>query len=213
MDHKIDQPAVVVSPLTSTDSSDTKHTNIHLARRGVDISDGNIDPSEIPGFDAERMRARTLLTTEEEKKLLRRIDWHIMPLCSLMFLLKNLDADNVSNARIMNSETPRNIMTQLGLSSDTYALLAIAYYVCVPKEPPEWDIKDVRGKQGELMHVCGADAVYCLRSPVEPSVEENETFDVAVEDYAYVGDSDVLSCCCYEQERDFCCEVLPWCCG
>jgi len=69
--------------------------------------DSDVDSTDIHGFDAERMRARTLLTVQEEKKLLRRIDWHIMPLCSIMFMLKNMDADNISNARIMNLETPR----------------------------------------------------------------------------------------------------------
>ncbi|KAI3332149.1 pantothenate transporter [Xylariaceae sp. AK1471] len=75
------------------------------------------------------MRARTALTADEEKKLIRRIDWHLMPLCSLMFLFKNLDVDNVSNARIMNRGTPQNILTQLSLTSDEYALVTVLYYI------------------------------------------------------------------------------------
>lgn len=145
-----------------------EQNGLHLARRGGDMVDSDIDSSDIQGFDTDRMRARTLLTAEEEKKLLRRIDWHIMPLCSfstfhllaspvgyyatihptqmgdlplcfvpclrrllifLVFLLKNMDAQNISNARIMNEGTPRNIMTQLSLSSNEYALLAALYYV------------------------------------------------------------------------------------
>jgi hypothetical protein len=103
--------------------------HLHYARRGGDAVDSDVDSTEIHGFDAERMRARTLLTADEEKKLLRRIDWHIMPLCSIMFMLKNMDADNISNARIMNEGTNQNILTQLGLSSNQYALLTVAYYV------------------------------------------------------------------------------------
>ncbi|KAK8043163.1 major facilitator superfamily domain-containing protein [Apiospora phragmitis] len=71
----------------------------------------------------ERSRLRQLLTPEEEKKLLRRTDWHLMPLCSIIFMFKNLDSDNVSNARIMNRGSDLNIMTQLGMSSDAYALI------------------------------------------------------------------------------------------
>jgi len=63
--------------------------------RGDEIADIGSDQA-IEGFDAERMRARTALTADEEKKLIRRIDWHLMPLCSLIFLFKNLDVDNVS---------------------------------------------------------------------------------------------------------------------
>src|SRR5688572_13056674 len=50
------------------------------------------------GFDADRMRDRSLLTAEQEKKLLRRVDIRLMTICSLLFLMKNLDADNISNA-------------------------------------------------------------------------------------------------------------------
>lgn len=46
-----------------------------------------------------------------------------------MFLLKNIDADNVSNARIMNRGTSGNIMTQLGMTSNEYNLVATIYYV------------------------------------------------------------------------------------
>ncbi|KAI1433164.1 major facilitator superfamily domain-containing protein [Xylaria sp. CBS 124048] len=75
------------------------------------------------------MRARTALTTDEEKKLMRRIDWHLMPLCSLIFLFKNLDSDNLSNARIMNLGTERNIMAQLNLTSDELTLVTALYYI------------------------------------------------------------------------------------
>jgi hypothetical protein len=51
---------------------------------------------------------------------------------SLLFLMKNLDADNISNARIMNRGTDRNIMTQLGMTSDEYNLLNVLYYVRDP---------------------------------------------------------------------------------
>ncbi|UKZ61444.1 uncharacterized protein TrAtP1_002709 [Trichoderma atroviride] len=79
--------------------------------------------------EADSQGARTLLTAEEEKKLLRRIDWHLMPLCSLIFMFKNLDSDNVSNARIMNQGTHQNIMNQLGMTSDEYNLVTVVYYI------------------------------------------------------------------------------------
>lgn len=70
---------------------------IHYAKRGEIISHLPIDEA-IDGFQADSQGARTLLTAEEEKKLLRRIDWHLMPLCSLIFMFKNLDSDNVSQS-------------------------------------------------------------------------------------------------------------------
>ncbi|KAK1448478.1 hypothetical protein CCUS01_11577 [Colletotrichum cuscutae] len=98
-----------------------------FARRGEQI-DESIS-GDISGFDAERMRARSLLTADEEKKLMRRVDLRIMTICSLLFLMKNIDSDNISNARIMNKGTPRNIMTQLNMTSDEYNLLTVPYIV------------------------------------------------------------------------------------
>ncbi|KAK1765156.1 major facilitator superfamily domain-containing protein [Phialemonium atrogriseum] len=100
----------------------------HYVARGGAIDELSSSDS-IDGFDSERMRDRTLLTAEEEKKLLRRIDWHLMPLCSLIFMFKNLDSQNISNARIMNQGSDQNIMTQLGMTSDQYALLTAVYYI------------------------------------------------------------------------------------
>lgn len=75
--------------------------NFHHVRRGDVASELSGDES-VDGYDAERMRARTSLTAEEEKKLLRRIDWHLMPLCSIIFMFKNLDSDNVGCQFYMN---------------------------------------------------------------------------------------------------------------
>lgn len=68
---------------------------IHVVRRGEEVEDDTSLENGIVGYDAERMRARTLLSESEEKRLMRRVDWHLMPLCSIMFLLKNMDYQNV----------------------------------------------------------------------------------------------------------------------
>lgn len=111
--------------------------NLHFAERGADVDIATVE-SDIDGFDAERMRARSALTAAEEKKLMRRVDIRIMILCSLIFLIKNLDSANISNARIMNTGTSRNIMTQLNLTSDEYSLLTVLYYVRVPTCSMPW---------------------------------------------------------------------------
>ncbi|KAI0423309.1 major facilitator superfamily domain-containing protein [Xylaria grammica] len=120
----------VVPDSTSVEASSSSSRSgegFYRAARG-EVADVRGDQT-IEGFDAERMRARTALTAAEERKLIRRIDWHLMPLCSLMFLFKNLDVDNVSNARIMNQGTPQNILTQLNMTSDEFSLVTVLYYV------------------------------------------------------------------------------------
>lgn len=119
-----------VSDTTSKGDNKGPASNVGLtfARRGERVGESAANGG-VDGFDSDRMRDRSLLTAEEEKALMRRIDWRIMSICSLLFLMKNLDSDNISNARIMNRETDRNIMTQLNMSSDQYNLLNVLYYV------------------------------------------------------------------------------------
>jgi hypothetical protein len=128
-----DSPAAKTVPTVISEGDESTRTvqpkdDLHFARRGADIEE-EIAAAGISGFDAERMRARAFLTAEEERKLMRKVDLRIMTLCSLLFLFKNIDSDNISNARIMNRGTDRNIMTQLGLTSDEYNLLTVFYYV------------------------------------------------------------------------------------
>lgn len=107
------------------DTTPSKDGNFTLAQRGTTASDDAIESTE----EEIVQRNRTLLSAQEEKALLRRIDWRIMTVCSILFLLKNIDADNISNARIMNRGTDRNIMTELNMTSDQYNLLNVLYYV------------------------------------------------------------------------------------
>ena len=68
---------------------------LHFAKRGESLTEDSSSQEPIDGYDPELMGARTLLTAKEEKKLLRRIDWRLMTLCSLLFMFKNLDSTNV----------------------------------------------------------------------------------------------------------------------
>ena len=83
-----DKQATAGAEPVNTAATKVDDTGLHVVQRGAHVSGSDIDEDSIEGFDADRMKARTLLTADEEKKLLRKIDWHIMPLCSLMFLFK-----------------------------------------------------------------------------------------------------------------------------
>jgi hypothetical protein len=96
------QPEQVASkPLGTTTATDIApsdnsdgNNNLHFARRGEAV-EASSSQGSIEGYDPELMSGRTLLTAEEEKKLLRQIDWRLMSLCSLIFMFKNLDSNNV----------------------------------------------------------------------------------------------------------------------
>lgn len=178
-----DVPTVVSEGDESTKTVQSKD-DLHFARRGADLDEA-IAVGDISGFDAERMRARASLTAEEERKLMRRVDLRIMTLCSLLFLFKNIDSDNISNARIMNRGTDMNIMTQLGLTSDEYNLLTVFYYVSVLCSPTDL-------RSSILNRATGA--IHYWRGPVKPSPEASQPQHLAVQDHGILGDRSLMPC-------------------
>ncbi|KAJ5618328.1 hypothetical protein N7528_006971 [Penicillium herquei] len=116
--------------IASSDGTDPESSpELHYAKRGEALAEGSSSQESIQGYDPTLMNGRALLTAQEEKRLLRKIDWRLMALCSIIFMFKNLDSNNLSNARIMNKGTDQNIMTQLGISSNEYNLVTALYYI------------------------------------------------------------------------------------
>lgn len=57
----------------------------------------NTDRSDILSEDTiDRETVLTALTTKQELRLIRRVDWRLMPLLCLLYLVKKLDETNVS---------------------------------------------------------------------------------------------------------------------
>ncbi|KAF5615984.1 tartrate transporter [Fusarium sp. NRRL 25303] len=130
----LDEKTHHVIPDSSSGEPPVKQ-HYNTVTRGEPIpSSGDIDDN-IVGYDGTLMGARTRLSSQQEKKLLRRIDWHLIPLLSVMYMVKSIDASNVSNARIMDRGTPRNIMTELNISADDYNFVTMAYYLSDPVYP------------------------------------------------------------------------------
>lgn len=56
-------------------------------------------------------------TPEEAKVIIRKLDWHILPLCFVLYTFSVLDRSNLGNARLAGLET------DLHLESAQYAWL------------------------------------------------------------------------------------------
>ncbi|OAA34514.1 Major facilitator superfamily domain, general substrate transporter [Beauveria brongniartii RCEF 3172] len=124
-----DVEAIVTTGVDTDSANDQDERGIRFVPRGEAMPEASSSQESIAGYDAELMSGRTLLSAAEEKKLLRKIDWRLMTLCSLIFMFKQLDSQNISNARIMNRGTSHNIMKQLGMIADEYNLVTVAYYI------------------------------------------------------------------------------------
>ncbi|GMF75421.1 unnamed protein product [Aspergillus oryzae] len=103
LSEKNDTPDATSTTIKSSDisveeSPDQRRGNLHYVKRTENGSLPEYEGDVIPGYDANLMRARASLSSAEEKKLLRRIDWHLIPLLAIMYMLKSVDFTNVSSA-------------------------------------------------------------------------------------------------------------------
>jgi MFS family permease len=81
--------------------------------------------------------------TTRHRQLLRKIDWHLLPLCAFIYLLNYLDRSNIGNARVLNAETGDSLEQQTGLTDAGYSIMltlfAIAYSLF--DIPSNWVLK------------------------------------------------------------------------
>ena len=89
-----EKPRFASSSSLDGDAPGSKRLHI-VPRNDAPANYATAQNEDIVGYDADLMRDRTLLSNVEEKKLIRRIDWHLIPLLSVMYAVKTIDAANV----------------------------------------------------------------------------------------------------------------------
>ncbi|KAK3055275.1 hypothetical protein LTR09_003828 [Extremus antarcticus] len=76
------------------------------------------------GFVEDKQRAR---------RLVRRMDLHILPLCAWIYLLNYLDRGNIGNSKVLNEETKDDLLSKTGMTAQNYAvavsLFSLAYFL------------------------------------------------------------------------------------
>lgn len=61
------------------------------------------DPETVVVQDAENVYRPDVDTSGiDERKLMRRIDWHVVPWLAVLYLLNFLDRGNIGNAKVRN---------------------------------------------------------------------------------------------------------------
>ncbi|KAL3460522.1 major facilitator superfamily domain-containing protein [Aspergillus heterothallicus] len=64
-----------------------------------------------------------------EKALVWKQDLHIVPLSAAIYLLCYLDRSNIGNARIMNSETGNDLLTETNMTSYQYTIALMVFLI------------------------------------------------------------------------------------
>ncbi|PPJ55608.1 hypothetical protein CBER1_03717 [Cercospora berteroae] len=92
------------------------------------------DPIKNVPFVEDKQRAR---------KLVRRMDLHILPLCAWVYLLNYLDRGNIGNSKVLNQETGDSLLQATNMTNTNYAvavsLFSLAYALF--EVPSNWTMK------------------------------------------------------------------------
>ncbi|CAG9992996.1 unnamed protein product, partial [Clonostachys byssicola] len=104
-------------------------------------------------------------TPEEERKIMRKVDFHIVLLVGLIYSIKQIDTNNVALVKVMAIGKPTNILNELGITADQYAWVQTAYYV--RSIPPPILLSN-------LTH-CLLDTLRNSRDPYYIAVQNNES--------------------------------------
>lgn len=75
-------------------------SNLKTAKRSGKAFILDDDTAATSNGELSREAALTALTVEEERKLLRKVDWRLIPLLCLLYLVKKLDETNVRSLQL-----------------------------------------------------------------------------------------------------------------
>ncbi|KAL4748501.1 hypothetical protein BDW72DRAFT_152999 [Aspergillus terricola var. indicus] len=81
-----------------------------------------------------------------EKALIWKQDLHIIPLSAAIYLLCYLDRSNIGNAKIMNSETGNDLLTETKMSSYEYTIALMVFLIAYAlfEVPSNYFLKKLR---------------------------------------------------------------------
>jgi hypothetical protein len=107
--------------------------------RQSDISNSSKDEEKVENVEdvtksESQAQARIRrFTKEEEEIVIRKLDWHLMPLIFVLYSLSVLDRSNLGNAKIAGMQK------DIDLSGDRYAWLGTIFYISCAKLPSRSD--------------------------------------------------------------------------
>ncbi|GAA6035417.1 hypothetical protein JCM8097_000245 [Rhodosporidiobolus ruineniae] len=103
----------------------------------VEVASYEGDSAPVPGHVKRPAR---VFTKEEEDKIYRKVDWHLMPTVAILYLLSFMDRGNIGNARLEGLEA------ELGMDSQQYNLALSCFFItyCLCEVPSNLILKKCR---------------------------------------------------------------------
>lgn len=131
----------------------TSHDAAIATRKQADPTVSRADVDNLRDDPVAKARFLSTFTADEERKILNKVNRHFFLLIGIMYMIKSvrmawhgktarrlkldkIDTNNASNVRVLQVGQPRNIMIELGISSDEYNWVGSIYGV----SPEFWQL-------------------------------------------------------------------------
>lgn len=99
--------------------SHSKDIEAKGALPAVDVTANEASDSSFEGHE-DREQFLASFTAEEHDQIIRKVDRRFLLLIGLMYMLKNIDYMNAAVVKVLQVGEPRNILTELDMTSDQY---------------------------------------------------------------------------------------------
>jgi hypothetical protein len=99
----------------------------------------NLNIEDVEGAKQEERVRLSRFTKEEEEAVIRKLDWHLMPLIFVLYSFSVLDRSNLGNAKIAG------MSKDIDIAGNRYAWLGTIFYI---------SCKQLRSRYTTLLIIC-----------------------------------------------------------
>ncbi|KAL3442348.1 major facilitator superfamily domain-containing protein [Aspergillus insuetus] len=90
------------------------------------------DVARAPSTSSEEEKRRELLssfTPEDDKRIMRKINYRFLWLISIMYLIKTIDYTNAASVKVLQVGEDRNVLTELNMTANEYNWVQSIYFI------------------------------------------------------------------------------------
>ncbi|KAI9829510.1 MAG: hypothetical protein M1819_006330 [Sarea resinae] len=95
----------------------------------TEISDGVSVRKYDDSSNEDRAAFLSSFSPEEEKHIMRKVDYRFLVLIGLMYLIKTIDYTNAANIKVLQVKQPRNILVELKMTANQYNWVQSIYFI------------------------------------------------------------------------------------
>ncbi|GAB1195499.1 hypothetical protein APSETT444_004758 [Aspergillus pseudonomiae] len=99
------------------------------------LSSAGESSSDLGTEDERRKALLQSFTSEEDKRIRRKIDRRFLFLIGMMYIIKTIDYTNAASVKVLQVGEDRNVLNELMMTSDEYNWVQSIYFVSSPLIP------------------------------------------------------------------------------